>query len=178
MALKSKVCKFKIALSDMDRNYYDALSLTIAQHPSETTERMMARVVAFCLNAEENLVFSKGLSDTEEPDIWARTLDDQISLWIDIGEPSAERIKKATSLSTIVKVYSFNTKSDVWWELGQKKFKVLNASFFRFKWKDIQQLAELQQRTMNISVTIEDNSAYIATESGECEVSWEPLHVK
>ena len=162
----------------MDRNYYNELSLTIAQHPSETTERMMVRVLAFCINAEENLVFSKGLSDSEEPDIWARTLDDQISLWIDIGEPSLERIKKAISLSPTVKVYSFNSKSDVWWRQGEKKFKQLNASFFRFKWKEIQLLAELQQRTMNFSVTIEDNSAYIATESGVCEVSWAQLNIK
>ncbi len=94
MALKPTIYKLNINLSDLDRDYYDTIDLTLAQHPSETLERMMARVVAFCINAEEHLKFTKGLSEIEEPDIWARTLDDQIALWIDVGEPDVERIKK------------------------------------------------------------------------------------
>ncbi len=172
MALKPKIYKLRIALADIDRNYYDDLNLTIAQHPSETLERMMARVLAFCINAQEFLEFTKGLSVAEEPDIWARTLDARISLWIDIGEPTFDRIKKATRLAEAVKVYSFNSKADAWWDKGQGKFKELSASFFRFQWHNIQTLATLVQRTMDISVTITGESAYVSTESGECEVSW------
>ena len=69
MAIKPTIYKFRISLSDLNRNYYDTLNLTIALHPSETLERMMARVIAFCLNATENLTFTKGLSDIDEPDI-------------------------------------------------------------------------------------------------------------
>lgn len=172
MALKPTIFKFKISLSDISRDYYDALNLTIAQHPSETTERMMVRVLAFCINAQEYLTFTKGLSDIEEPDIWAKTLDDQISLWIDVGEPTVERIKKASRLTNAVKVYSFNTKSDVWWDQDNNKFKQLNANYFRFEWIDILALAKLVERTMDFSVTITDNSAFVATQLGECEVPW------
>ncbi len=178
MALKPKIFKFKIALSDLDRNYYDALDLTIAQHPSETSERMMARILAFCMNAQERLEFTKGLSAVDEPDIWVRSLDEQTTLWLDVGEPTVERVKKATRLSPMVKVYSFNSKSDVWWELGREKFERLKASVFQFQWESIQSLAALQQRTMSISVTITDDSAYVATESGECEVSWVALQIR
>ena len=164
-------------MSDLNRNYYDTLNLTIAQHPSETLERMMARVLVFCINAQEHIAFTKGLSSVEEPDIWVRTLDDQISLWIDVGEPAVDRVKKATRLATTVKVYSFNSKSDVWWEQGQTKFNMLTASFFRLQWEDIQTLAALVQRTMDLSVTITGDSAYVAAELGECEVSWVPLQV-
>lgn len=175
MALKPTIYKLKIALTDLDRNYYDTLNLTIAQHPSETLERMMARILAFCINAQESLSFTKGLSTAEEPDLWAHTLDGRIALWIDVGEPAADRIKKATRLAQTVKVYSFNSKSDIWWMQEQQKFKQLTASIFQFQWKNIQALAKLVQRTMDISVTITENSAYIATESGECEVNWAPL---
>jgi uncharacterized protein YaeQ len=136
---------------------------------------MMARVLVFCINAQEHLTFTKGLSATEEPDIWARTLDDQISLWIDIGEPDVDRVKKATRLAPTVKVYSFNSKSDVWWDQGRAKFNKLNASIFRFQWENIQTLATLVQRTMDLSVTITGDSAYVATELGEQEVFWESL---
>ena len=109
----------------MNQDYYDTLDLTLAQHPSETLERMMARVMAFCLNAQEHLSFTKGLSDIEQPDLWVKTLDDQIALWIEVGEPDAERIKKSTRKAQLVKVYSFNSKSDVWWEQSKAKFEQL-----------------------------------------------------
>ena len=120
MAIKPTIYKFRIALSDLDNNNYDTLNLTLAQHPSETLERMMTRVLAFCMNTQEHLSFTKGLSDIDQPDIWARTLDDQIFLWIDVGEPSFDRIKKSTRLARNVKVYCFNSKADVWWKQSQK----------------------------------------------------------
>lgn len=175
MAIKPTIFKFRISLSDLNRDYYDTLNLTVAQHPSETIERMMVRVMAYCINAQENLAFTKGLSTVEEPDIWVKTLDDQIALWVDIGEPNVDRVKKATRLAKAVKIYSFNTKSDVWWEQGQSKFKQYDVSFFRFNWEPIQSLAQLVERTMDFSVTITGDSAYLATALGECEVTWEPL---
>ena len=172
MAIKPTIYKLTIALSDLNRDYYDTLNLTIAQHPSETLERMMARVMAFCINAQEHLAFTKGISAVEEPDLWARTLDDQIALWIDVGEPAVERIKKATRLAQAVRVYSFNSKSATWWEQGRSKFSGLPVAVFQFQWDNIQALAALVERTMKLSVTITENSAFIAAERGECELSW------
>ncbi|GAA6184585.1 MULTISPECIES: YaeQ family protein [Aliiglaciecola] len=175
MALKPTIYKFRISLADMDRHHYDNLSLIVAQHPSETTQRMMARIVAFCIHAQDGLELTKGLSETAEPDIWVKQPNDDISLWIEIGEPDAERIKKATRLASNVIVYSFNTKSDVWWQQSATKFKQLNAKFYRFDWQHICQLTELIERTMDMTVTIADQSAFIATNLGECEVPWDEL---
>lgn len=172
---KSTIYKFRIALSDLERNYYDALNLTIAQHPSESQERMVTRVLAYCINARAGLVFTKGLSSVEEPDIWMRTLDEKIDKWIDVGEPSVDRIKKAVRLSNEVTVYSFNSKSDVWWKQGRSKFALLNASFFRFDPVHVKAFAALIERRMDISITITGDSAYIATALGKCELMWEPL---
>ncbi|MEK6735367.1 MAG: YaeQ family protein, partial [Pseudomonadota bacterium] len=74
-----------------------------------------------------------------------------------------------------VKVYSFNSKSNVWWKQEQAKFTPLTAAIFQFQWPNIQALAKLVQRTMDISVTITEESAYVATELGECEVGWVTL---
>ena len=178
VAKKPTIYKLRISLSDLNRNYYDTLNLTLAQHPSETVERMMVRILAYCINAQEHLVFAKGLNADDEPDIWARTLDDQISLWIDVGEPSFDRIKKASHLAPAVKLYCFNSKSDVWWDQAKGKINQLKASVYRFEWQDIQALAALVQRTMDISVTITGDSAYVATELGEYEVNWETLQAQ
>lgn len=175
MALKPTIYKTTIGLSDLNRDYYDSLQLTIAQHPSETAERMMARVVAFCLHAQPELSFTKGLSAVDEPDIWARTLDNRIDTWIDVGEPAFDRIKKAVSVSQAVKIYTFNTKSNVWWSQLDSKIHTLNVSVYQFNWESIQALAALVERTMQMSVTITGESAYITSDKGECEVTWTVL---
>lgn len=175
MALKPTIYKFKITLADIDQDHYSDLSLTLALHPSETLERMMARVLAFCMNHRENLAFTKGLSAVEEPDIWERTLDDRIALWIDIGEPSFDRMKKATRLSPQVKVYSFNFKSDAWWAKEQQKAGDLAVSVVQFHWKEIQSLSGLVKRTMEFSVTVSDGVIYVSGATGECEVPWKVL---
>ena len=160
----------------MNRDYYDALSLTFAQHPSETAERMMVQVLAYCLNAPlEGLTFTKGLNDNDEPALWAKSLDDQLLLWIDVGEPAFERIKKATRIAKKTKVYSFNSKSDVWWMQGESQFKTLALEVVRFDWNGIQALAKLVERTMDFSLTFSGETAYIATAKGDCEVHWEVL---
>jgi len=72
MALKATVYKADLQISDMDKHYYHNHALTIAQHPSETLERMMIRLMVFALHAHEDLAFTRGLSSDEEPDIWLR----------------------------------------------------------------------------------------------------------
>lgn len=178
MATKPTIYKLRIALSDLERNYYDSLNLTVALHPSETPERMMARVIAYCINAQEGLNFAKGLSDVDEPDMWVRTMDEQTTLWIDVGEPSHERVKKASRQARQVRVYSFNSKSDVWWDQGKSKFSRLDADIFRINHTDIERLTELLTRTMDLSVTITGQSAYVASDNGEVEVNWEILQSK
>lgn len=175
MALKPTIYKMRISLSDLERDYYDNLNLTIALHPSETLERMMARVLAFCIHAQAQPVFTKGLSTAEEPDVWAKSMDDHIDLWIDVGEPAAERIKKASRIARKVCVYSFNSKSDSWWAQNHDKFKSLKVSVYQFPWENIQSLAALAQRTMDMSVTLSGNTAYIAAVDGEAEVPWVQL---
>lgn len=175
MAIKPTIYKFRISLSDLNRHYYDTLNLTVALHPSETIERMMVRVLAYCINAQEQLTFTKGLSEVDEPDLWVRSYDDKTTLWIDIGEPSVERIKKSCRLAEKVKIYCFNSKADVWWQQSQGKIRQLQASLIKFDWQEIQHLASLVERTMDMSVSISGDSAYIAAQKGEIEVNWQLL---
>lgn len=176
MALKPTIYKFGLSLSDLDREYYDSLNLTVALHPSETIERMMARVLAYCINAQERLSFAKSLSDTEEPDLWLKTLDDQIELWIDVGEPSFERMKKSARIAQRVKVYSFNTKSELWWQGVSNSLRNLPIDVYQFSWEAMAKLATIVDRGTEASITISEASAYIATGEGECEVGWTHLN--
>jgi len=55
MALPSTIFKVNLQISDLDRQYYGEHQLTLARHPSETDERMMVRLFAFALHADEDL---------------------------------------------------------------------------------------------------------------------------
>ena len=116
MALKSTICKASLQVADMDRNYYADHALTLARHPSETDERMMARVLAFALNAHERLEFGKGLSDTEEPDLWQKDLTGLTEHWIEVGQPDDKRLLRASGRSARVTVYAYGNRADLWWK--------------------------------------------------------------
>ena len=99
MALGATIYKIELHLADNDRHYYDSHSLTIARHPSETAERMMARLIAFALHADENLTFTKGLSEADEPDLWLKDLTGSIDLWVEVGQPTDTRVLRACGRS-------------------------------------------------------------------------------
>lgn len=175
MALKPTIYKFRIVLSDTNRDYYDTQQLTLALHPSETMERMMARVMAFCLKAQPDLVFTKGLSTIEEPDLWVKTLDDQINLWVEIGEPSVDRLKKASRLAKQVDVFTFNSKSDIWWQQSINKVRDFGLNVFQFNFDELEALANSAQRTMDLSVMITGNSLYVDSSEGSFVINWNVL---
>jgi uncharacterized protein YaeQ len=181
MAIKPTIYKFRLSVSDLDHNYFDTLNLTVALHPSETKERMMVRVLVFCLHAfqdNENLMtFTKGLSAIDEPDIWLRGLDGQLYLWIDVGEPSFERVKKSCRLSNKTYVYSFNSKSNAWWKQVQAAFSSLPVNVLNFDWQEIQALSTLLERNVELSVTLSGESAFVAAEHQQMEVNWQTLQL-
>jgi uncharacterized protein YaeQ len=77
------------------RNVYESLTLRVAQHPSETAEYLVTRILAYRLEYTEGITFSKGLSDPEEPTIGVRDLTGVLQSWIDIDVPEARRLHKA-----------------------------------------------------------------------------------
>ncbi len=175
MALKPTIFKFDAALSDMDRDCYESLSLTVAQHPSETLERMMVRVLARCLYHHERLTFTRGLSENDEPDLWQKSLDGRIERWIEVGEPGLDRLKKAHRLAEDLVVLSFNSRSDVWWGQLADKLPAETASVYRLDWPSVQRLARLIERTGDLSITINRPSIFIAAVGGEIDLTLETL---
>ncbi len=70
MALKATIYKAAVNVADLDRNQFLDANLTLAQHPSETQERMMLRLLAWIKYADERLQFTRGLSSDDEPELW------------------------------------------------------------------------------------------------------------
>jgi uncharacterized protein YaeQ len=166
MALKATIFKTSVQISDMDRNYYQAHHLTVARHPSETDERMMLRILAFCLNASDSLEFTRGISSDDEPDLWEKNLIDEIELWIELGQPDEKRIRKACNRAKRAIIYCYGGQStSAWWQHIQHKLERLqNLSVIHIPAETSKALAQLVQRGMQLQCMIQDGETWIGDE--------------
>lgn len=167
MALKATVVKAELQVSDMDRHYYASHNLTLAQHPSETDERLMVRLLAFALNADERLEFGKGLSSDDEPDLWRRDYTGDIELWIDLGQPDESRVRRACGRSQQVLVINYGGRSaDIWWEknaVGLARLK--NLSVIDIDASSVEAVGAMLERGMRLTAMIQDGELQLMSES-------------
>ncbi|MGN6231298.1 MAG: YaeQ family protein [Trinickia sp.] len=178
MALKSTIYKAELQIADMDRHYYGDHSLTIARHPSETDERMMVRLAAFALFAEERLELAKGLSDTDEPDLWEKDLTGAIRTWIEVGQPDERRLAKASGRAERVIVIAYGGRaSQIWWDgLRGKVDRLRNLEVRTLAEGTGDALARLAERTMRVQLTVQDGSAWLTSANADpVELQWTVL---
>lgn len=165
MAQKATIYKAEVNLANMDQDLYLDQNLTIAQHPSETLQRMMLRIVAWALNANERLIFSKGLSDEDEPDLWQKSYSDEIELWIDLGTPDEKRLKKGSVRAQKSVLFSYgNNSAKAWWKQHEsiaKKFDNLSVYFVNDDMMEA--LAQMANRTMQLQFSISDGEIWLTS---------------
>jgi uncharacterized protein YaeQ len=159
MALKSTIFKAELDLADVDRNYYQAHSLRLARHSSETDERMMVRLLAFACHAHERLTFTEGLAQVDEPALWQKDLTGLIELWIEVGQPDEKRILKACGRADQVVVYTYSNSSLIWWnQLASKLERARNLTVYHVPESAV--LARLAERTMKLHCTLQEGSLW------------------
>lgn len=172
MVRKATVYRASVQVSDMDRSFYEALNLTLAQHPSETDERMMVRLLAYVLNAGEELQFTRGMYADDEPDLWNRNLSDEIETWIDVGLPVENRIRKACARSREVVLYTYGGRTaQLWWEKNQgnlSRFK--NLTIIDLPPEATRLLAAFADRNMQLQCTVDDGHIWISNDTTQVEI--------
>lgn len=164
MALKATIFKAELQIADMDRGHYQTHALTIARHPSETDERMMARLLAFALHADEALAFTKGLCADDEPDLWQQDLTGRIELWVEVGQPEERRLRQACGRAERVVVYNYGGRgADLWWrQIGTALERLDNLAVVDLPAAAVQALAGLARRTMQLQCTIQDGQVWLS----------------
>ena len=177
MALKSTVCKATLQIADMDRALYATHAVTLARHPSETDERMMVRLLAFALQVPADdhdgaLVFARGLSDTDEPDLWQHSLDGQLRHWVEVGQPADDRrLAKACGRADRVTLYCYSSAAAIWWAGIQNKLTRLhNLTVWQLPAAQSQALAELAERSMQLQVTVQDGGIWVGNAEHSVEI--------
>ncbi len=162
MALKATIFKADVQIADMDRHYYQDHALTLARHPSETDERMMVRLLAFVRHAHAELSFTKGLFDTDEPDLWQKDLTGAIDLWVEVGQPDEKRLLKACGRAAQVVVYCYSNSSQIWWNgISAKLTRTRNLTVYAIPPATSLALSELARRTMQLQCTVQDGQIWV-----------------
>jgi len=172
MALKATIFKAELQIADMDRHYYHDHALTLARHASETDERMMVRLLAFALHAHAALVFGKGLSADDEPDLWQKDLTGVIETWIDVGQPDEKRIRKACNRASQVFVYSYGGRgADLWWQQNSSHLeRTKNLTVLNLSSNSSLALAQLTQPKMQLHCTIQEGEIWLADDTERLQI--------
>jgi uncharacterized protein YaeQ len=167
MALNSTIYKVELQISDMDRHYYATHALTLARHPSETEERLMVRLLAFALHAQDRLEFGKGISDEDEPALWRKDYTDEIELWIELGQPDEGRIRKACGRSRQVVVINYGGHvAELWWsKVGAALARHKNLTVLDIPSATVDELVALLQRGMRLQCLVQDGQLQLMNDT-------------
>lgn len=170
MALTATIYNFTIDLSDADRGLYASFPLQVAQHPSESPEYLVARVLAYCLEYAEGLAFSSGLSDPDEPTLAVRDLTGAVRVWIEIGSPTAARLHKASKATGRVVVYTHKDPAQLLRQLeGERIHRADALEIFSFDRGLIAALVDRLERRMAMTVSVADGHVLVALKDGTFE---------
>ena len=161
--LTATLYKFEIEFADIDRGIYETLDLRVAQHPSEDGERLVVRVLARTLRHEEGLEFGRGLSTPEDAELWSRTDTGEIATWIEIGQPSADRLHRANKAAQQLTVVTHKSETALKKEWSVRR--IHQAEDIEVLLLDptlVQQLAANLERRTKWHVTIFDGQLSVA----------------
>ncbi len=163
MALTATIYNFAIELADVDRGVYESLVLKVAQHPSETDERLVTRVLAYCLEYADGIAFSRGISDPDEPAITIRDLTGTIKAWIEVGAPDAARLHKASKAAPRVVVYIEKAPVIYLRQLaGEKIHKSEGIVIVSLDRELIAALVDKLDRRMTFSLSVTDGHLFVS----------------
>jgi uncharacterized protein YaeQ len=174
VTLTARIHTFDIDLADVDRGVYEPIALRVAQHPSETDEYLLTRVLAYCLEFTEGIGFTAGLADPDEPAIAVRDLTGALRAWIDVGSPNAARLHKASKAAPRVAVYTHRDPARLVRELaGERIHRAEAVELYGIDRELLAGLVARLERRMAFSLYVTDRHLYLtigdATLSGAVE---------
>ncbi|AWB65022.1 hypothetical protein C2869_00555 [Saccharobesus litoralis] len=174
MALKSTIFKVQLDIADTDRHYYQSHKLTVAQHPSETDQRLMVRLLAFAINANDQLNFNQELcSNDDEAELWQVELNGQIKHWIAFGQPEEKQLKKACRMAERVTLYCYggNAVTPWWQQIANKLNSYTNLAVFEFAEQQMIELSQLVNKNMQLQITIDSGEIWISSDIGSVHIT-------
>jgi len=172
MALTATIYNFSTQLSDIDRGVYESFDLRLARHPSETTEYMLTRFLAYCLEYTEGIELTEGLSAGDQPPLQVRDLTGRVTAWIDVGMPDADRLHRASKMAGRVAVYTHRNIRQVLSELGARKIHGgADIPIYAFEPQFIESAAATLDRRNDVSLSVTERHLYLDVGSHHFETT-------
>jgi len=162
---------FQLELSDVDRGIYETLDFRAIQHPSEAPPYLLSRALAYALSYQENIEFSPvGLGDPDTPALWAKDHFGNIDLWIEIGNPSAKKLHKATKTAKNVVVYTYKNAHLLVKEISENNVhRAKEIQIFAFDANFLKNLEEHLKKNCRWSILIQQGQLDVGV--GEKSIS-------
>lgn len=175
MAQPSTTYKVDLNLTDIDRSIYESLRFTVAKHPSETEERLAARLIGYALFYHEQLAFGRGLSDVDEPALWEKSLDDRVLHWIEVGQPDADRMTWCSRRTERFSLVAYGSLR-VWQTRVLDSVRNLkNLNVVAIDQAALENLSRDMPRALGWAVMISDGELFVTDERGQHEIPLEWL---
>jgi uncharacterized protein YaeQ len=163
MAQASTVYSVTIDLSDLDRGVYETLELRVARHPSETAEYMLVRLLAYCLEYQEGIALTDGLSSGDEPALVVRDLTGRVTAWIEVGLPDASRLHRGSKLAGRASVYTHRDVRQLLSQLsGAKIHRAGDIPIRAFDRAAVEAVAALIERRASLAISVSGGDVLIA----------------
>lgn len=176
MALKATIYKATLNIADMDQHYYAEHSLTLARHPSETEERVLVRLLTFARFAEQSPEFTKDLFETDEPALWSKDLTGHITLWIELGQPDDNKLRKACNRVDQVVVVSYASSTPIWWQSIESKVARLdNLTVLQLPDAALSALTAQMSRGVDMQINIQDGEWSVSLTDAPVDFGWTVL---
>jgi uncharacterized protein YaeQ len=162
VAQTSTIYTLAIDLNDMERGVYERLDLRVARHPSETAEYMLVRVLAYCLEYQEGIELTEGVSSGDEPALLVRDLTGRVIAWIEVGMPAASRLHRGSKLAGRVAVYTHRDVRQLLAQLaGQRIHRAEAIPVRAFDRGVIEQIAALIDRRASLALSVTHGEMYV-----------------
>lgn len=163
MALSATLYHLQVDLSDVDRNVYEPLDLRVARHPSENMRFMLTRTIAYCLSHTDGIAFSKdGIASTDDPPIAVRDPTGVLLEWIDVGNPAADRLHKATKAARQVSLFSCAPLAQLRREAASRPIhKVETIALWHLEPRFLDALEPRIDRKLKLELTRNDGLLYV-----------------
>ena len=163
MAQASTIYSVTIDLSDLDRGVFETLELRVARHPSETVEFMLVRLLAYCLEYQEGIAFTEGLSSGDEPALVVRDLTGRMTAWIEVGLPDAARLHRGSKLAGRAAVYTHRDARQLLSQLsGAKIHRAGDIPIRAFDRAAIEEVAALIERRASLAISVSGGELLVA----------------
>src|SRR5687768_5610874 len=162
MALTATIYNFDTELADIDRGVYQMLALRVARQPSETSEFMLTRWLAYCLEYTEGIEFTEGVAAGDDPAVLVRDMTGRVTAWIEVGMPDASRLHRGSKLAGRAAVYTHRNVARVLDGLNGKQIhRAAEIPVYEFGTGFVEQAAAILKRREKMSLSVTERQLYL-----------------